>query len=114
MAAARRWLAMTRLLWDALGDVPDRRGRQGRQYELRSVLGDRPGCDAGGSERSESDLALGSPAAAGSTAAVRDRERAISLPRQLSLLLPGSRRGRLGGDARTLRARRGDGRAHRA
>jgi len=30
---------MTRLLWDALGDVPDRRGRQGRQYELRSVLG---------------------------------------------------------------------------
>src|SRR5215207_3280845 len=52
--------------------------------------GDRPGCDAGGSERSESDLALGSPAAAGSTAAVRDRERAISLPRQLSLLLPGS------------------------
>src|SRR5215218_9311109 len=51
--------------------------------------GDRPGCDAGGSERSESDLALGSPAAAGSTAAVRDRERAISLPRQLSLLLPG-------------------------
>src|SRR5215217_2130427 len=39
MAAARRWLAMTRLLWDALGDVPDRRGRQGRQYELRSVLG---------------------------------------------------------------------------
>jgi DDE_Tnp_1-associated len=30
---------MTRLLWDALGEVPDRRGRQGRQYELRSVLG---------------------------------------------------------------------------
>src|SRR5215204_1892964 len=30
---------LTRLLWDALGDVPDRRGRQGRQYELRSVLG---------------------------------------------------------------------------
>ena len=30
---------MTRLLWDALGDVPDRRGRQGRQYELRSVWG---------------------------------------------------------------------------
>jgi hypothetical protein len=30
---------MTRLLWDALGDVPDRRGRQDRQYELRSVLG---------------------------------------------------------------------------
>jgi predicted transposase YbfD/YdcC len=30
---------MTQLLWDALGDVPDRRGRQGRQYELRSVLG---------------------------------------------------------------------------
>src|SRR3954469_10582395 len=39
MAAARGWLAMTRLLWDALGDVPDRRGRQGRQYELRSFLG---------------------------------------------------------------------------
>jgi uncharacterized membrane protein len=30
---------MTRLLWDALGDVPNRRGRQGRHYELRSVLG---------------------------------------------------------------------------
>ena len=30
---------MARTLWDALGEVPDRRGRQGRQYELRSVLG---------------------------------------------------------------------------
>ena len=26
-------------LWEALGDVPDRRGRQGRQYSLRSILG---------------------------------------------------------------------------
>ena len=26
-------------LWEALGDVPDRRGRQGRQYPLRSILG---------------------------------------------------------------------------
>src|SRR5215210_8105877 len=39
MAAAEEVVAMTRLLWDALGEVPDRRGRQGRQYELRSVLG---------------------------------------------------------------------------
>lgn len=30
---------MVRSLWDALGEVPDRRGRQGRQYELRSILG---------------------------------------------------------------------------
>lgn len=30
---------MTRSLWDALGEVPDRRGRQGRQYALRSILG---------------------------------------------------------------------------
>src|SRR4051794_12456731 len=149
MAAARRWLAMTRLLWDALGDVPDRRGRQGRQYELRSVLGIalaamlagandlgaiwrwgrrlRPGalrlvgvgrgrspCPASHYYFFPAPHAGRLAAAAGSTAAVRDRERAISLPRQLSLLLPGSRRGRLGGDARTLRARRGDGRAHRA
>lgn len=26
-------------LWEALGSVPDRRGRKGRQYSLRSVLG---------------------------------------------------------------------------
>lgn len=30
---------MDRSLWDALGEVPDRRGRQGRHYPLRSVLG---------------------------------------------------------------------------
>lgn len=28
-----------RSLWEALGEVPDRRGRKGRQYALRSVLG---------------------------------------------------------------------------
>lgn len=28
-----------RTLWEALGEVPDRRGRKGRQYPLRSVLG---------------------------------------------------------------------------
>jgi hypothetical protein len=31
--------AMARTLWDALGEVPDRRGRKGRQYPLQSVLG---------------------------------------------------------------------------
>lgn len=30
---------MDRSIWDALGEVPDRRGRQGRHYPLRSVLG---------------------------------------------------------------------------
>ncbi len=30
---------MARTLWDALGEIEDGRGRQGRQYELRSVLG---------------------------------------------------------------------------
>lgn len=30
---------MTRTLWDALGEVPDRRGARGRQYKLQSVLG---------------------------------------------------------------------------
>ena len=30
---------MTRTLWDALGEVPDGRGRKGRQYPLRSLLG---------------------------------------------------------------------------
>src|SRR3954451_5136641 len=76
--------------------------------------GDRPGGDAGGGERPQGDLALGSPAAAGSAAAVWNRERALSLPRHLSLLLPGSRRGGPGGDARALRPRRDEGRAHRA
>src|SRR3954462_12932386 len=75
--------------------------------------GDRPGGDAGGGERPQGDLALGSPAPAGSAAAVWNRERALSLPRHLSLLLPGSRRGRAGGDARALRPRRDEGRAHR-
>ena len=28
-----------RTLWEALGSVPDRRGRRGRQYKLQSVLG---------------------------------------------------------------------------
>src|SRR3954447_21067994 len=76
--------------------------------------GDRPGGDAGGGERPQGDLALGSPAAAGSAAAVWNRERALSLPRHLSLLLPVSRRGGPGGDARALRPRRDEGRAHRA
>jgi hypothetical protein len=31
--------AMTRTLWGALGEVPDRRGLQGQQYKLRSLLG---------------------------------------------------------------------------
>jgi hypothetical protein len=30
---------MDRSLWDALAEVPDRRGRQGRHYPLRSLLG---------------------------------------------------------------------------
>jgi hypothetical protein len=30
---------MVRTLWDALGEVPDRRGRQGRQYALHAMLG---------------------------------------------------------------------------
>lgn len=31
--------AMTRTLWGALGEVPDRRGLQGQQYRLQSLLG---------------------------------------------------------------------------
>ncbi len=30
---------MVRTLWDALGEIEDRRGRKGRQYRLQSVLG---------------------------------------------------------------------------
>ena len=30
---------MARTLWDALGEIEDARGRKGRQYQLRSVLG---------------------------------------------------------------------------
>jgi hypothetical protein len=30
---------MVRAPWDILGEIEDRRGRQGRQYALRSVLG---------------------------------------------------------------------------
>ena len=30
---------MVRNLWDALGEIEDQRGRQGRHYELRSILG---------------------------------------------------------------------------
>ncbi|MGH6853042.1 MAG: ISAs1 family transposase [Methylocella sp.] len=30
---------MVRTLWDTLGEIEDRRGRQGRHYELRSILG---------------------------------------------------------------------------
>jgi len=30
---------MVRTLWDALGEIEDRRGRKGRQYQLRSILG---------------------------------------------------------------------------
>ncbi len=30
---------MARTLWEALGEVPDRRGRKGRQYPLQGVLG---------------------------------------------------------------------------
>lgn len=35
------WLGPTagRTLWEALGEIPDRRGRKGRQYPLRGVLG---------------------------------------------------------------------------
>lgn len=37
--AASGGLAGGRTLWEALGEIPDRRGRKGRQYPLRSVLG---------------------------------------------------------------------------
>ncbi len=30
---------MARTLWDALAEIEDGRGRKGRQYKLRSVLG---------------------------------------------------------------------------
>lgn len=30
---------MGRVLWDALGEIEDQRGRKGRQYQLRSILG---------------------------------------------------------------------------
>lgn len=30
---------MARTLWDALGEIDDKRGRKGRQYALQSVLG---------------------------------------------------------------------------
>ena len=30
---------MVRTLWDALGEIEDKRGRKGRQYDLQSVLG---------------------------------------------------------------------------
>src|SRR3990172_9024281 len=30
---------MVRTLWDALGEIEDRRGRKGRQYPLQAVLG---------------------------------------------------------------------------
>ena len=30
---------MARTLWDALGEIEDTRGRKGRQYRLKSVLG---------------------------------------------------------------------------
>ncbi len=30
---------MVRTLWDALGEIEDKRGRKGRQYRLQSVLG---------------------------------------------------------------------------
>ena len=30
---------MARTLWDALGEIDDNRGRKGRQYPLRAVLG---------------------------------------------------------------------------
>lgn len=30
---------MVRMLWDSLGEIEDRRGRQGRHYELRSIMG---------------------------------------------------------------------------
>ena len=28
-----------RTLWEALGEIPDRRGRKGRQYPLRAIVG---------------------------------------------------------------------------
>ena len=31
--------AAGRTLWEALGEIPDRRGRKGRQYPLRAVIG---------------------------------------------------------------------------
>ncbi|HJW79217.1 MAG TPA: transposase family protein, partial [Beijerinckiaceae bacterium] len=31
-------LSPGRTLWEALGDIPDRRGAKGRRYPLRSVL----------------------------------------------------------------------------
>src|SRR4051794_41910103 len=105
---------MTRLLWDALGEVPDRRGRQGRQYELRSVLG----------------IALAAMLAGANDLRAIWRWGRRLRPEALRLFgiesgrspchatyhyfFQGLRRGGPGGDARALRPRRDEGRAHRA
>ena len=48
-----------RTLWDALGEIEDRRGRKGRQYALRAVLGISIAAMLGGRQRSDRDFSMG-------------------------------------------------------
>src|SRR3954469_3712027 len=88
MSAAAE-LSPGRTLWEALGDIPDRRGAKGRRYPLRSVLTlSLAAMLAGGNDLCSIfllDLPLGTPAAA--RGAVPARPQAGALPRHVPLLL---------------------------
>ena len=78
---------MARTLWDALGDIDDKRGRKGRQYALRSVLGIAIAAMLAGANDPIASFRWGGRRLKSEALAVRDRERQSYLPRSLSLFL---------------------------
>ena len=104
---------MARTLWDALGEIEDQRGRKGRQYQLRSVLGIAIAAMLAGANDLRRIYRWGR----------RLRPEALKLfdietgkapwPRDLPLLFPVARRRRPVARARPLCRWRGGARPHR-
>ncbi|MGH6840467.1 MAG: transposase family protein, partial [Methylocella sp.] len=83
-----------RTLWDALGEIEDRRGRQGRNSELRSILGVALAAMLAGSNDLLSIFRWGRRLKPEALKLFLDCERARALSRDLSLFLSRAQRRR--------------------
>jgi hypothetical protein len=78
---------MVRTLWDALGEIEDRRGRKGRQYALRAVLGISIAAMLAGANDLIAIFRWGRRLKPEGSEAIRHRDRQSPLPCDVSLFL---------------------------
>ena len=78
---------MVRTLWDALGEIEDRRGRKGRQYALRAVLGISIAAMLAGANDLIAIFSMGAQAEARGSETIRHRDRQSPLPCDVLLFL---------------------------